>query len=54
MTQAFCVGISLLEYNECCFKLLHDKFNDTDVSQCFIRIEIFHIIITVRNKIFAQ
>lgn len=52
-TQAFYVGISILEYNERCFKLLNNKYNDIGVLQYLIKIDIFHTIRTVCINIFA-
>lgn len=44
MSRAFCNGISLHEYSERCYKILNDTYSNIDLPQCYIRIDISHII----------
>lgn len=44
ISRAFCNGISLHEYNERCFKIINNNCCNIDLPQCYIRIDISHLI----------
>jgi len=44
MSRAFCNGISLHEYNERCYKILNNTYSNIDLTQCYIWIDISHLI----------